>query len=92
LLPLQDRAAARLLAALPEGDRLAAWRLAEPEGRLLSRGAAVAALLEQLGAGRAAALARRAPAALDRLYDLVARHRGALGGLVPDGPAPRRYP
>ncbi len=28
----------------------------------------------------------------DALYRLVARHRESLGRLVPDGPAPRRYP
>ncbi|HSF60842.1 MAG TPA: DCC1-like thiol-disulfide oxidoreductase family protein [Gaiellaceae bacterium] len=28
----------------------------------------------------------------DALYAIVARHRGRLGRLVPDGPAPRRYP
>lgn len=31
----------------------------------------------------------RAP---DAAYRLVARHRELLGRLVPDGPAPRRYP
>jgi hypothetical protein len=29
---------------------------------------------------------------VDALDKLVARHRGRLGRLVPDGPAPRRYP
>jgi hypothetical protein len=28
----------------------------------------------------------------DALYRLVARNRDVLGRLVPDGPAPRRYP
>ena len=28
----------------------------------------------------------------DAVYGLVARHRGRLGRVVPDGPAPRRYP
>jgi hypothetical protein len=28
----------------------------------------------------------------DALYRFVARHRDRLGRLVPDGPAPRRYP
>jgi hypothetical protein len=28
----------------------------------------------------------------DALYRLVARHRERLGRLVPDGPAPRRFP
>jgi hypothetical protein len=34
----------------------------------------------------------RASALIDTLDKLVARHRGRLGRLVPDGPAPRRYP
>lgn len=29
---------------------------------------------------------------IDALDKLVSRHRGRLGRLVPDGPAPRRYP
>jgi hypothetical protein len=33
-----------------------------------------------------------ASALLDALDKLVARHRGRLGHLVPEGPAPRRYP
>jgi hypothetical protein len=28
----------------------------------------------------------------DAVYRFVARHRERLGRLVPDGPAPRRYP
>jgi predicted DCC family thiol-disulfide oxidoreductase YuxK len=28
----------------------------------------------------------------DAVYGIVARHRGRLGRVVPDGPAPRRYP
>ncbi len=30
------------------------------------------------------------PVVLDAAYDVVARNRGRLGRLVPDGPAPRR--
>jgi hypothetical protein len=29
---------------------------------------------------------------VDGLDDLIAKHRSTLGRLVPDGPAPRRYP
>jgi hypothetical protein len=39
-----------------------------------------------LPAGRG--LARVPPHGLDAAYELVARHRGRLGRLVPDGPAP----
>jgi hypothetical protein len=34
----------------------------------------------------------RASVLLDAFDKLVARNRGRLGRLVPDGPAPRRYP
>jgi hypothetical protein len=34
----------------------------------------------------------RAGRPIDALDKLVARRRGGLGRLVPDGPAPRRYP
>jgi hypothetical protein len=34
----------------------------------------------------------RAERLVDALDKLVSRHRGRLGRLVPDGPAPRRYP
>jgi hypothetical protein len=34
----------------------------------------------------------RATRAIDALDALVARHRSQLGKLVPEGPAPRRYP
>jgi hypothetical protein len=33
-----------------------------------------------------------ASALIDALDKVVARHRGRLGRLVPEGPAPRRYP
>lgn len=33
-----------------------------------------------------------ASALLDALDKVVARHRSRLGRLVPEGPAPRRYP
>jgi hypothetical protein len=41
-------------------------------------------------AGRALALVPGG--ALDAAYDVVARLRGSLGRIVPDGPPPRRYP
>jgi hypothetical protein len=34
----------------------------------------------------------RASALVDALDKVVARNRGRLGKLVPEGPAPRRYP
>jgi hypothetical protein len=72
-LPLQDAAAERLLASLPEGERLASWRLVRRDGSLSG----------YLG------LRGRVP---DAVYRAIAARRDHLGRLVPDGPAPRRYP
>jgi hypothetical protein len=36
--------------------------------------------------------ALHASVVIDALDKLVARHRARLGRLVPDGPAPRRFP
>lgn len=94
MLPLQDPAAEPLLAPLPEGERLATWRLARPDGSLTGYGAGVPELLGELRLARplGRALARLPGGALDAPYRLIARHRGRIGRLVPNGPAPRRYP
>jgi len=94
LLPLQDPSAAPLLAALPAEERIASWRLATPDGRLVGHGAALPELLLAMRRTRllGRVLARVPDRALDRAYALVARSRGLLGRLVPDGPAPRRFP
>jgi hypothetical protein len=73
ILPLDDAAAAPLLAPLPEAERFASWRLARRNGSLVGYGV----------------IRGRVP---DALYGFVASHRDVLGRLVPDGPAPRRYP
>ena len=73
ILPLDDAAAAPLLASLPEGERFASWRLARRDGSLVGYGV----------------IRGRVP---DALYGFVASHRDSLGRVVPDGPAPRRYP
>jgi predicted DCC family thiol-disulfide oxidoreductase YuxK len=82
-LPLGDADAAPFLADVPAGERLSSLRLAEPDGRLLARGAAVKAVAAHLGIRSAG---------LERAYDVVASRRGRLGRLVPDGAAPRRFP
>ena len=73
MLPLDDEAAAPLLASLPESERAASWRLARRDGSLVG----------YLG------IRGRVP---DAAYRAIAGRRELLGRLVPDGPAPRRYP
>ena len=66
-----------------------------PDGSILRRGPGSVALLEHLGPlrplGRACRLLRLAPF-LGALNAVVSRHRAQLGRVVPDGPAPRRFP
>lgn len=94
LLPLRDPAAEPLLAPLDEAQRLATWRLARVDGSLAGYGTGVPELLAATRLGRPLArLSRLLPAStLDAAYRLVARNRELIGRLVPDGPAPRRYP
>jgi len=93
-LSLQDDKAAPLLAALPANQRLATWRLAQPDGALSGYGNGMRELLETMRLARSARpLLDRVPdSVLDVVYGVVARNRGTLGRLVPDGPAPQRYP
>jgi predicted DCC family thiol-disulfide oxidoreductase YuxK len=94
IMPLQDPDADALLAALPEPERLASWRLAAPDGTLAGYGAGLPALLRTMRLTRPLGrLLGLVPAsALDAAYGLVARNRGRLAKVVPDGPAPRRAP
>jgi predicted DCC family thiol-disulfide oxidoreductase YuxK len=82
---LQSEEAARLLAGMPEPERMASWHLAQPNGDLRSAGAAFAPLLRELPGGAGlAALAERFPGAAERAYALVARHRTVLGRALPE--------
>ena len=92
LLPLADEGADPLLATMPEDERLGSWHLVRTGGRIASRGAAGIELLEALGHERPSRAAGRAAPLAERAYTLVARHRNRLGALVPNGPAPRRFP
>ena len=92
MLPLEDQAAKPLLAPLPEPERFAAWHLVRPDGRIASRGAAGIELLTALGYSRVSRTAAHVAGSVERLYTAVAEHRDKLGRLVPDGPAPRRFP
>jgi predicted DCC family thiol-disulfide oxidoreductase YuxK len=92
-LPLQSDEARPLLERLPEEERMASWRLARPDGTLAGRGAGAPAILRELGHDRAASALEAVPdTLLERTYDLAARNRGHIGRLVPNGPAPRRFP
>ncbi|MBA2742421.1 MAG: DUF393 domain-containing protein [Actinobacteria bacterium] len=93
LLPLSSEEAAPLLEPLPETERFSSWRLAEPDGTLSGRGSGARGVLRAIGLDSAARLVEALPdAMLESTYDVVARNRGRLGRLVPDGPAPRRFP
>jgi predicted DCC family thiol-disulfide oxidoreductase YuxK len=92
VLPLRDPDAVALLAPVPEKERDASWLLAQPDGSLHGFGAGAPRLLGTLELTRPLGrLLSAVPAGvLDAGYGLVARNRGRLGRLVPDGPAPRR--
>jgi hypothetical protein len=94
VLPLADPEARPLLARLDEEERGSTWRLVRVDGTPSGRGAAVVDLLRSMRHTRPVGrlLGLVPDAALDAAYGAVARSRGALGRLVPDGPAPRRFP
>ena len=84
--PIQGLEGQRLLAGMPDEERLASWHLAGPDGELRSGGAAIAPLLAMLPRGeRLARLVERAPGLVDRGYRWVATHRTLLGKPVTIG-------
>jgi hypothetical protein len=91
---LQDAEARPLLARLPEEERLQTWRLARTKSALPGHGTGVPELLATMRVTRPAGrlLGLVPDGVLDRVYAQIARHRGSLGRLVPDGHAPRRFP
>jgi hypothetical protein len=96
VLPLADAEADRLLASIPQEVRWECWWLVLRDRTLIAGdgGGGVALFAElRLTRGLAGALrVLRASWVVDALDKLLARHRTRLGRLVPDGPAPRRYP
>jgi predicted DCC family thiol-disulfide oxidoreductase YuxK len=83
---IQSEEANRLLAGMPEDQRLASWHLVDGEGAVRSAGAAFPGLLRLLpGGAPLAALTSRAPRATDRAYRWVAGNRSRWGKLVTDG-------
>ncbi len=91
---IQSTEGERLLAPMPEAERLASWHLVLPSGEVRSGGAAAAPLARLLPSGRPlAALFDTFPRATERAYRWVAGHRSALARLVradPDRPLRRR--
>jgi predicted DCC family thiol-disulfide oxidoreductase YuxK len=80
---LQDAAAGRLLAPVPEQARFDSWHLVTADGRVYSAGAAAAPLLRLLPGGRPLALLAAAfPGSTEAAYRSIARHRSRLGRLV----------
>jgi hypothetical protein len=96
LLPLADDEASRLLESVPDETRDECWWLVLRDGTPIpgDAGGGVALFAEvrlTRPVGRALR-ALRASALIDKFDKVAARHRGRLGRLVPEGPAPRRYP
>ena len=85
-VPIQSEEADRLLAGMPEKERLASWHLVDGDGTVRSAGAAFPALFRLLpGGAPLAALTSRIPRATDRAYRWVAGNRSRWGNLVSDG-------
>jgi predicted DCC family thiol-disulfide oxidoreductase YuxK len=69
-----------LLTGMSAQERLGSWHLVQPDGAVVSAGAAAAPLARLLPGGRPlAALFERFPRATERAYRWVAAHRGAFG-------------
>ena len=85
VVALQEPDAAVLLPDMSEEERMGSWHLVDlGEGVAHSAGDAFPPLLRVLPGGRPLALLAGAfPGLTRRTYNWVARHRGALGKLVP---------
>jgi hypothetical protein len=96
LLPLEDEAAAEVLASVPEDTRAECWWLVLSDGTPVrgDHGAGVVVLAELRATRPLGVVLRRLRASLlvDAIDRIASRYRRRLGRLVPDGPAPRRYP
>ncbi len=83
---LQSKQAERLLAGMPEGERIASWHLVGDDGQVRSAGAGIAPLLRLLpGGAPLAAAAARTPRRMEGGYRLFAGPRSLWGKLVTDG-------
>jgi predicted DCC family thiol-disulfide oxidoreductase YuxK len=80
---IQSEEGGRLLAGIPESERLESWHLALPSGEVRSAGAAAAPLARVLPAGKPLAyLFERFPRITDRAYRFVAEHRDRFARIV----------
>jgi predicted DCC family thiol-disulfide oxidoreductase YuxK len=96
ILPLDDPAAAALLASVPAERRCKSMSVVQPDGWVLSAGDALIELTRVLPGGELLASAAWRNRGLRRLFDrgyrLVADRRALLSRLAPDGPGPVRQP
>jgi predicted DCC family thiol-disulfide oxidoreductase YuxK len=82
---LQEPEADRLLAGMPEEERMASWHLVDADGSVHSGGAAAAPLVRLLPGGRPlAAILERMPRAAERGYHWAADHRSWFGRSLTD--------
>lgn len=95
-MPLADEGAARLLASVPEERRKECWWLVLRDGTLMpGDGGGGVALLTELRLTRplgSVLKALRLSPVVDVFDKGLAHYRKQLGRIVPDGPAPQRYP
>ncbi len=83
-MPIQEPEAQRLLASVPEGERLLSAHVRTREGAILSGAAGAPALLRQLPGGRPLAALASITMPLARLvYRLVTSARPAIGSILP---------
>jgi hypothetical protein len=96
LLPLADSQANDLLTAIPEDARNECWWLVLRDGTAVpgNKGGGVMLLAEMRLTQPLAQVLRtlQLSSFVDTADNLLARYRSRLGRLVPEGPAPRRYP
>ncbi len=83
-LPIQDPEAQRLLAAVPEEERLLSAHVQTVTGEILSGADGAPPLLKQLPGGRPLASLTAVSMPLSRLvYRLISSARSALGSILP---------
>jgi predicted DCC family thiol-disulfide oxidoreductase YuxK len=81
---IQSPEGERLLADMPEPERLASFHLVDDDGRRTSGGEALTVILRELPAGRPlAAVTGALPGVTERAYRWVAEHRALLSRPIP---------